>query len=57
MVSFQRFYLGEKVDDLNVTYLGEGMWFDLRELVINIARVHFGDLLPGRRSKDLDDFH
>lgn len=36
-------------------HLVEGMWFDLRELMFHIVRIHGPDLVPSRSSKDLND--
>jgi len=40
----------------SVRYLIEGMWLDLREFMFHVVGVHCADLLPRRRTKNLDNF-
>ena len=42
---------------MNKTNLGPRVRFDGRELELCVILVHGFDLLPGGRSKNLDDFH
>lgn len=51
---------GDEVDSISVGLLEnlvEWMRLDLRELVFHVVRVHGANLLPGRCSKNLDDFN
>lgn len=38
-------------------YLIEGMWLDLRELVLHVIGVHGPNLLASGSTKNLDDLH
>jgi len=46
--------LEDKCDGM---YPIEGMWFDLREFVFHVIRIHGSYLFFGRSSEDFDDFN